>query len=122
MRRLKPRSRNKGFWAEELPLAITVCDLQGVGLEMNRRSAKTFAKSGGGRLLGKSMLDCHPGPALRKMKALLRSGKVNVYTIEKKGKKKLIWQGPWYKNGRRGGMVELSIELPAKIPHFIRKG
>lgn len=93
-----------------------------MGLELNRRSAATFAKSGGRRLVGRSMLDCHPGPALRKMRALLRSGRVNVYTIEKKGRKKLIWQGPWYENGRRGGIVELSIELPARMPHFVRKG
>ncbi|MFA6030931.1 MAG: diguanylate cyclase [Elusimicrobiota bacterium] len=111
----------KGLWIEELPLAVTVCDRAGKALEMNRRSAETFAKDGGRRLLGTNLLDCHPGPARRKMKALLRSGSVNVYTIEKKGKKKLIWQGPWYRRGKLAGLVELSIMLPAKVPHFIRK-
>ncbi|MFA6317429.1 MAG: PAS domain-containing protein [Elusimicrobiota bacterium] len=107
----------KGFWVEEFPVGVTVCDRKGKGLEMNAKSRAIFAKDGGGMLVGKSMLDCHPARARAKMKRLLASGRTNVYTIEKKGKKKLIYQGPWFKAGRLGGLVELSIELPAKLPH-----
>ncbi|HBL18179.1 MAG: diguanylate cyclase [Elusimicrobia bacterium GWA2_69_24] len=111
-----------GFWLEEFPVAVTVCDRKGKVLEMNRRSVETFAKSGGLRLLGTDLRACHPEPARTRLRRLLRSGKTNVYTISKRGRKKLIFQGPWYRNGRRGGLVELSIELPSRIPHFVRKG
>jgi PAS domain-containing protein len=112
----------KGSWLEEFPIAVTVCDRRGVLLEMNRRAREVFEKYGGRRLLGKSLLPCHPEPARGKLKRLLRSGRTNVYTIEKKGLRKLIVQGPWFKKGRYSGLVELSIVLPKKVPHFVRKG
>ena len=46
--------------------------------------------------------------------------RANVYTIEKGGKKKLIYQTPWYKDGQYAGFVELSLVIPAEMPHFIR--
>jgi len=51
---------------------------------------------------------------------MLESGKSNTYTIDKKGAKKMIHQTPWYNNGILMGLVELSIELPEEMPHFIR--
>ena len=44
----------------------------------------------------------------------------NVYTIEKNGVKKMIFQSPWYKDGIYAGFVELSLEIPFEMPHFIR--
>ncbi len=44
-----------------------------------------------------------------------------MYTIEKRGQKKLIYQSPWYQNGQYRGFIELSLELPAETPHFIRE-
>lgn len=61
-------------------------------------------------------------PARTKLKALLESGKANIYTIEKKGVKKLICQASWYKDGRYAGIVELSLEIPENMPHFVREG
>ncbi|MFA5137923.1 MAG: PAS domain-containing protein [Elusimicrobiota bacterium] len=110
----------KGFWLEECPVGITVCDRRGKALEMNKAAAKTFAKQGGKRLIGKDLLSCHPQRARAKLERLLRSGRPNVYTIEKKGRKKLIYQGPWHRRGRYRGLVELSIVLPDKLPHFKR--
>jgi hypothetical protein len=46
---------------------------------------------------------------------------VNAYTIEKNGKKKMIYQTPWYSNGKYSGLVEISLPLPEELPHFIRK-
>jgi transcriptional regulator with PAS, ATPase and Fis domain len=103
-------------WARELPAAITVCDRQGVILEMNDKAKSTFA----GDFVGKNVLDCHPEPARTKLADLLATGRSNVYTIEKNGKKKLIYQSPWYRNGEFAGLVEISLELPASIPHFQR--
>jgi transcriptional regulator with PAS, ATPase and Fis domain len=108
-------------WTTEFPSAITVCDSKGIIIEMNDRSAKTFEKDGGLKLVGKSVLDCHPPKARGRLNGLLKTGKSNTYTIEKKGKRKLIHQSPWFKNGKLAGLVELSIELPEKMPHFVRK-
>ena len=102
------------------PAAITVCDPDGIILEMNAKAAEAFAEDGGRGLIGKNLLDCHPEPARSKMERLLDKQQKNVYTIEKNGKKKLIYQTPWYKDGVYSGFVELSIEIPFEMPHFIR--
>ena len=87
---------------------------------MNDRSAQTFADDGGLELIGKSLLDCHPEPARSKIKEMLEKQQSNIYTIEKKGKKKLIYQSPWYREGKFAGLVELSLEIPFEMPNFIR--
>jgi hypothetical protein len=107
-------------WAKEFPGSIVVCDIRGVIIEMNDRGAATFAPDGGKKLIGSNILDCHPEPARTKTEDLLRSQRTNVYTIEKEGKRKLIYQAPWYENGAYGGFVEISLELPAELPHFKR--
>ncbi len=107
-------------WMQELPIAITVLNGDGVIVAMNDKSAATFAADGGKELLGKSALECHPEPSRTKLLNMLKDPKANVYTIEKGGVKKLICQNPWYRNGKFSGIVELSIELPAEVPHFVR--
>ncbi len=107
-------------WMQELPIAVTVLDGDGIIVGMNDRSAATFAAEGGKELVGKNALECHPEPSRSKLQQLLREPKANIYTIEKAGVKKLICQTPWYRNGRFSGIVELSIELPAELPHFVR--
>lgn len=107
-------------WIKEFPAAITVCDAEGVILEMNHKAAKTFEKDGGYKLIGASMFDCHPDLARGKVERLLTAREKNVYTIQKNGVKKLIYQSPWYKEGTYAGFVELSLEIPQEIPHFIR--
>jgi len=107
-------------WIKEFPAAITVCDGEGIILEMNDKAARTFEKDGGYKLVGSNMLDCHPDPARTKVERLLAAHQKNVYTIEKNGVKKLIYQSPWYKDGTYAGFVELSLEIPLELPHFIR--
>jgi hypothetical protein len=46
--------------------------------------------------------------------------RTNVYTIQKNGKKKLIYQAPWFRDGAYAGFVELSLEIPEAMPHFNR--
>ena len=108
-------------WAKEFPGAITMCDLDGIILAINDKAAKTFEKDGGYALIGKNMLDCHPEPTHIKTIQLLKSRQKNVYTIEKNGVKKLIYQSPWYENGECRGLVELSLEIPFELQHFVRK-
>lgn len=107
-------------WVEEFPGAVTVCDADGIILEMNARSATVFAADGGRALIGTNALDCHPERARAIMRDLLASGQKNVYTIEKNDVKKLIYQSPWYRGGVYAGFVELSLEIPAEMPHFVR--
>ena len=109
-------------WIKEFPCAITVCDTRGTILAMNDKSCKSFEEDGGAALIGTNVLDCHPEPARTKLAELLASGSANVYTIEKAGVKKLIFQSPWYARGVYAGFVELSLPLPADLPHFVRKG
>jgi transcriptional regulator with PAS, ATPase and Fis domain len=108
----------KHVWVEEFPAAITVCDTRGVLLEMNAKSAANFREEGGERLIGKKVFDCHPEQARTKFRKLLHGRLTNVYTVEKRGKRKLIYQAPWYKAGKYGGLVELSLEIPRHIPNF----
>jgi transcriptional regulator with PAS, ATPase and Fis domain len=107
-------------WLKEFPGAVTVCDRDGIIIEMNERSIRSFEKDGGSALIGKNVLDCHPEPARTELKEMLASGKTNVYTIEKNGQKKLIYQAPWFSDGEYRGFVELSLEIPNTMPHHIR--
>jgi len=109
-------------WFDEFPGAITICDPEGVILDMNDKSAQSFAADGGRELIGTNLLDCHPEPARSKMVELLNTRQKKVYTIEKRGVHKLIYQTPWFENGLYAGFIELSLEIPPDMPHFIRAG
>ena len=67
--------RQPDAWAEEAPVAITVTDADGVIVRMNARARETFAKDGGGALVGRSVLDCHPEPARTRLAGLLEVGR-----------------------------------------------
>jgi transcriptional regulator with PAS, ATPase and Fis domain len=107
-------------WIREFPGAITVCDDRGTIVEMNDRSTAVFAEDGGRALVGKDVRACHPGESRDKVNALFGRREPNVYTIRKKGVRKLIYQSPWYRDGRFAGVVELSLEIPFDVPEFDR--
>jgi len=109
-------------WIKEFPAAVTVVDANGMILGMNDRACRTFEDDGGAALIGTNVLDCHPEPARSKLAALMKNSAVNCYTIEKQGKWKMIYQAPWYEGGIYRGLVEISMEIPAKLPHFVRAG
>ncbi len=67
----------KHNWIKEFPAAVTVCDPQGVILEMNDKSAKSNEIDGGYDLIGQNMLDCHPEPARSKTERLLAAKEKN---------------------------------------------
>lgn len=106
---------------KELNLAVTVCDKDGKIIDMNDKSRKTFLRSGGEELIGKSVLDCHPEPSHSLLADMLKNPRTNVYTIEKNGIKKLIYQTPWYEDGEYMGFMELSMEIPFEMKHMVRK-
>ena len=108
-------------WIEGLPVAVTVTAADGTIVAMNERSRETFAADGGGALVGRSVFDCHPEPALTKTRRLYETQHANHYTIRKNGQKKIIHQLPWYQDGMFAGFVEISIPIPDDLPHFDRE-
>ena len=111
----------KRDYFEGADVAVTVCAKDGTILDMNQKSRKTFLKPGRPELIGQNVLDCHPEPARTKLVEMLKNHNLNAYTIEKNGVKKLVYQSPWFENGEFAGYIELSMELPAEMPHFVRQ-
>ncbi len=107
-------------WVTEFDGAVTVCDRDGKILYMNQKAQATFARQGGADLIGRNLFDCHPEPARSKLADLMQNRQKNVYTIEKNGIKKIIYQCPWFQNGEYAGFVEMSLEIPFEMPHFVR--
>jgi hypothetical protein len=107
-------------WTTGAPMAITVTYTEGTILSMNDRAAEVFADDGGRALVGTDVMGCHNPASRAIITRILETGEPHIYTIEKKGKRKMIAQMRWMRDGAPGGLVELSFELPAEVPHFIR--
>ncbi|MBE6229215.1 MAG: PAS sensor protein [Bacteroidales bacterium] len=116
-------------WAAKCGFAVTICDCNASVIYMNEKSKATFAKYG--NIIGSSLKGCHSPKSWEMIQKLLSTGSSNSYTITKNGINKLIHQTPWFTeepakgillpDGRIvGGLVELSIELPADMPHYNR--
>ena len=105
---------------KEINASIMFCDVNWKIIEMNDKAAELFAEDGGYGLAGKSLFDCHSEQSKKIIKELINEKKTNVYTIEKNGNKKLIYQTPWYENGEVKGLVEISMDIPLNMPHHVR--
>jgi transcriptional regulator with PAS, ATPase and Fis domain len=110
---------NPNDWIKEFPGAITICDTEGIILEMNDASIQFYAKDGGKELIGKNLLDCHPEPSFSMLKNMLEKGLSNIHTEEENGHKKLIYQVPFYQNGKPAGLVEFLLPLPGDAAHIV---
>jgi hypothetical protein len=110
----------KPDWIRELPAEVLVCDTAGIALAMNREAETLFAGDGGQALIGKSVLDCHPAPDREKLDGMLADRLPNAYFSTENGRKRFFFQAPWQQDGRYAGFVELSFEVPAGLPHFVR--
>ena len=109
-----------------LNIAITVSKKDGEIVYQNDSSIEV-----NGDARGRDLMKCHNERSQQIIQHLLDDAATNVYTISKKGKKKLIYQTPWYEeengklkteNGKRepAGLVEFSIILPEEMPHYDR--
>ena len=107
-------------WVEEFSGTVVVCDPKGIIIEMTEKAVSAFQKKGGRQLLGSNLLDCHPESSRSKLKQLMEQHQTNIYTIEKNGIKKLVYQAPWHVKGRYCGFAEIAMEIPVSMPHFIR--
>lgn len=102
-------------WADELDCAVTVCDTEGIVLFQNSRSLAV-----NGNVSGRSLIPCHNDRSRGIIARLLAEGGKNVYTIQKQGVRKLIYQTVWRREGVIGGLVEFSLEIPEEMPHYVR--
>lgn len=108
-------------WFDNFKGGITVCDPDGIIIYMNEKACEIWTKDGGKALLGRNLLDCHPEPSRTMLEEMLKNQGSNCYTTEKNGLKKLIYQAPVYdENKHFAGLVEMILELPGEMPHFIR--
>ena len=107
-------------WVKEFPGTVSVCDKNGVIIDLNDAALRLFAEDGGKKLLGSCIFDCHPEPARSKFKELMQSRRQNIYTIQKDGRRKLIFQTPWYLDGEYAGYLDMSVEIPWEMPHYNR--
>ena len=104
-----------------IPIAVTIADNEGNIVYMNTKSKDVFSGSGGEKLIGSNLFGCHNENSQKIISSLLAESSVNCYTIEKRGIKKLIWQGSWLnQEGETSGVAEISIVLPENMPHFNR--
>ena len=87
---------------------------------MNETATRNYEKDGGAALIGKNLMDCHNEASRKKIREIMTTHQKNVYTIEKRGRKKIIYQTPWMDGGVFKGIVELSLEIPSEMPHFMR--
>lgn len=110
---------------KEINIAVTVSDREGNVIYQNDSSIEV-----NGDARGRNLQQCHNPKSWEMICHMLKEDVSNVYTISKKGKKKLIYQTPWYdengevgtENGKRepAGLVEFSIILPEEMPHYDR--
>ncbi len=105
---------------EELNISITVTDREGQIIYLNQASAQVNAKGGGKQLVGRQVRDCHSDRSKDIIEQLMQ-GSTNVYTIDKRGQHKLIYQTPWKKDGKIQGLIEFSLVLPADMPNYVRE-
>jgi transcriptional regulator with PAS, ATPase and Fis domain len=107
-------------WIEKLDGNVIVSDSQGKIIYMNEKALSHYEKDGGSSLIGQDLLKCHNETSRKKIMEIMTSGHKNVYTIEKNGKKKIIYQSPWFIGNEFRGIIELSLEIPVEMPHFVR--
>ena len=105
-------------WADGMNCAVTVCDTEGVILYMNEKARATYILHG--NLIGSNLFGCHNERSREIIRRLTAEGGSNAYTIEKQGVRKMIYQTAWRTGDKVGGLVEISMEIPAEMPHYIR--
>lgn len=107
-------------WIEKLDGNVIVSNAEGMIIYMNETAIRSYAKDGGAELIGQNLMDCHNEDSRRKILEIMTTHQKNVYTIEKKGRKKIIYQTPLMDGEVFKGIVELSLEIPFEMPHYRR--
>lgn len=104
------------YYFNEIDAAITICDNDFKIVYMNNKSKEVFKNS----KIGDTILDCHNSKSIEIMNNIKVTKKPNIYSIEKKGIKKIIYQTPWIVNNQVKGLIEFSLIVPKNMPHYKR--
>lgn len=107
-------------WAEEMDIRVTVSDLKGTIVYLNKAAALSMHKYGGYDLLGKSLFDCHNLKSCQIISEMQEHPFVNIYFVEKAGERRLIRQFPWNEDGIHQGIIEMSFPVPFDIEVKVR--
>ncbi len=107
-------------WENQFDGSVIVCDKELNIVFLNENAKLLFDESERESSLGRNLLDCHNEESNKKILQIKETLKPNIYTIEKAGIKKLIYQSPLTKNNQFDGIIELSLMIPDAIPHFKR--
>lgn len=102
-------------WVEEFPGMISVCDVNGKILVLNKKIAEYFSSSGGEKLIGSNLFDCHGQTSGQEIHQLMTQKKADVYIAEEKGEKELVIHSPWYQEGVFAGLVEITLPFDGEI-------
>lgn len=102
-------------WVDEFPGMISVCDTEGKILMMNQEIADYFASSGGKKLIGTNLFDCHGDNSAMQIRGLMETQKTDVYIAEEGGGRELVIHVPWYRAGVFAGLVEISVPIEGEI-------
>jgi len=111
---------DKNAWYEAFPGAITVTDENGIIVNMNAESRNREEMQLGFDLIGQNAITCHKEPTQSKVRKLYENQAFNIYSITKNGKKQLVYQAPYFVEGKFSGIVEMVLDLPNDVPHFDR--
>ena len=76
---------------------------------------RVFQKIRVSALLGRIVFDCHSSASREKIADLITNWEIYCYTMERIGIKKLIYQTPWYQDGKACGLVENKKPLLSAI-------
>jgi transcriptional regulator with PAS, ATPase and Fis domain len=98
-------------WSKELDAVISVCDTEGIIIEMNDKAIRHFSKYGGSDLIGSNLLDCHPEPSKSMLKKMMLTRGSNTYIVGEGETKRVVSQKPWYQDGKYAGFIEIQIKL-----------
>jgi len=107
-------------WENYFSGSVIVCDKELNIIYLNEKAKMLFNEEERNKAVGRNLLDCHNEESNKKILEIRITLKPNIYTIEKAGIKKLIYQSPLMKDKEFNGIVELSLEIPDVIPHFKR--
>lgn len=107
-------------WENYFNSSVIVCDKELNIIYLNEKAKMMFDENERDNALGRNLIECHNEDSNKKILDIKENLKPNIYTIEKAGIKKLIYQSPLIKNNEFNGIIELSLEIPDVIPHLKR--
>jgi len=109
------------MYFNEIQNPVTICDIKGIVVYMNKAAEKMLEKYDNKNLIGKSLYECHNSHSNEIIKRLIENEESNSYFTLKNGVKKFVHQTPWYIDGKMSGLIEIITVLPGDVPTFERK-